>query len=176
MNQENQWVPLINAVEIIMLEQISTNSLENASFMSESIFDAIIIIQKSETNFYNSPVIAALLGFSLAFIANIVNDHRKEKKELDRYEYFILSKTKDIIESDQINSKMVENFVFKLYTDLRFSKLESSQVVIDLLKKSNEDDESNQAKMDKVDSRLRKLKEGGTISQIKAKIKFWLYK
>jgi len=133
--------------------------ISNDSLILVPSLNTIIIILKNATSWYNSPVIATLLGIIIGFIINLLNDRIKEKKELDRYEYFILSKTKDIVKSNQINTKIVENFVFKLYTDLRFPKLDSSEIIIDLLKNAKEGG-PYQIELDKIDIRLEKLKRG----------------
>jgi MFS superfamily sulfate permease-like transporter len=140
-----------------MLGTMLTNTLiSNNSLVLASSLNTIVIILKNVTSWYNSPVIATLLGIIIGFIINLLNDRIKEKKELDRYEYFILSKTKDIVKSNQVNTKIVENFVFKLYTDLRFPKLDSNKMIIDLLKKAKEGG-SYQTELDKIDIRLEKL-------------------
>jgi hypothetical protein len=152
---------LLEGLRYEMLEQITANT---SPFFSVDIgsFIYTIVIEKTGTTWLNSPVIAAFLGFMLGFAANRLNEHFKEKKEIDRYEYFVLSKAKDIVDSSKINEKNVENFIFKLYMDLRFSKLKSSELVISLFKKAK-NNESYQDELTKINLRLKKLRKGGII-------------
>ena len=95
------------------------------------IFDITVLAIKSNT-WYESPVIATLLGFFLSFFVNILNNHFKEKKELQHYEYLLLKETKEILElniTDKTNR--IDNFLSRFYNDLRFTKLSSMRLIRD---------------------------------------------
>ena len=135
------------------------------------IFFDIVILPIKSNSWYESPVIAALLGFFLAFATNIINDQLKERKELTRYEYILLKETQDILESSKPDKKRdIDDFLAKFYTDLRFTKLDSMILIKDSLDKARKNEDFSSEKK-RINTRLRKLIDEGIISKIKNEIR-----
>lgn len=100
-----------------------------------------------------------IVGAVLMVLANILNSRLKERTELERYEYTLLSITKDLLNRppNDETKKEINDFVDKIYPDLRFSKIKSSKLIIDaLIKDRNGDDKSE--KMTKIDNRIKEIK------------------
>jgi capsular polysaccharide biosynthesis protein len=123
----------------------------------------IQIVSNGKELWYNSPLISSLLGVIvgavLMVLANILNSRLKERTELERYEYTLLSITKDLLNRppNDETQKEINDFVDKIYPDLRFSKIKSSKLIIDaLIKAMNGDDKSE--KMTKIDNRIKEIK------------------
>lgn len=132
------------------------------------IFFDIIFSPYKNDSLFDSPVIAALIGFLLAFSTNLIRDLLKERNELINYEYILLKETKDILESRESDKKrIVDRFLenYKFYADIRFTKLHSMILIRDSLDKAlkNEDVSSE---LSKIDSRLGELSKKGIGSKI----------
>lgn len=112
---------------------------------------------------YNSPLISALLGViigaMLTFLTNILYSRLQERNELNRYEYTLLSMTKDFLNRplDDKTKKEIKDFVDKISPDLRFSKLKSSKLITDALLKAmrgkNDSEESTE-----IDNQIKKIR------------------
>lgn len=142
--------------------------LTNECFMTTDNYTfpanlTIQIVSNGKELWYNSPLISSLLGVIvgavLMVLANILNSRLQERTELKRYEYTLLSITKDLLNRppNDETKKEINDFVDKIYPDLRFSKIKSSKLIIDaLVKAMNGDDKSE--KMTKIDNRIKEIK------------------
>ena len=108
---------------------------------------------------YNSPLIGVIVGATLMLLANILYSRLQEKTELKRYEYNLLSMTKDLLNrpSDDETEKEIKEFVDKMYPDLRFSKLKSSKLITDALSKDRRG-ENNSEERTKIDDRIKEIR------------------
>ena len=112
---------------------------------------------------YNSPLISALLGViigaMLTFLTNILYSRLQERSELKRYEYTLLSMTKDLLNRplDDKTEKEIEEFVDKINLDLRFFKLKSSKLITDALLKAREGKKNSEERTE-IDNRLKKIR------------------
>jgi len=117
------------------------------------------ILIKDNTNWFESQPASVLLGVFIAFIINKIDDYRKEKADLDRYEYALLSKTKNILEQESKNINHINALVLRLLQDLRFAKLESSKLIFNSLTKAEKGDDYSSEKRE-IEARLNHLKRG----------------
>ena len=108
---------------------------------------------------YNSPLIGVIVGATLMLLANILYSRLQEKTELKRYEYNLLSMTKDLLNrpSDDETEKEIKEFVDKMYQDLRFSKLKSSKLITDALLKARRD-KNNSEERTEIDNRIKEIR------------------
>lgn len=108
---------------------------------------------------YNSPLLGVMVGATLMFLANILYSRLQEKTELKRYEYNLLSMTKDLLNRpiDVKTEKETKEFIDKIYPDLRFSKLKSSKLIIDALLKAREGKKNSEERTE-IDNRLKKIR------------------
>ncbi|MEA2074399.1 MAG: hypothetical protein U9O85_01490 [Euryarchaeota archaeon] len=112
---------------------------------------------------YNSPLFSTLLGViigaMLVFLTNILYSRLQERNELKRYEYTLLSRTKDLLNRplDDKTEKEIKDFVDKLYPDLRFSKLKSSKLITDALLKAMRG-KSNSEESSEIDNQIKKIR------------------
>ena len=108
---------------------------------------------------YNSPLLGVIVGAMLVFLINILYSRLQERSELKRYEYTLLSMTKDLLNRplDDKTGKEIKDFVDKIYLDLRFSKLKSSKLIIGALLKA-EKGESNLEERTGIDNRIKKIR------------------
>lgn len=130
------------------------------------IIDMTVLPIKS-SNWWESPVMAALLGFLLASLMNWIKDYRKEQKELRNYEFLLLKEIDEILE---VRKPDIDNFLAMVYTDLRFTRLESMELITESLKKAKRNEDFSDEKT-KIDSRLEKLREGGIVTKLIARSK-----
>ena len=152
-----------------MLEELymlGVSSLIDGSFITanNNSFPANLTIQVVNNKlWYNSPLISALLGViigaMLTFLTNILYSRLQERNELKRYEYTLLSVTMDLLNRplDDKTEKEIKDFVDKIYSDLRFSKLKSSNLITDALLKAmrgkNKSEESTE-----IDSQIKEIR------------------
>lgn len=130
----------------------------------------IILLNSNNKNIYDSPVIAAFLGFLLASLTGFVKDHYKEKGELENYENMLLRKTKDLIESDEIEKvEIIDKFVANIYTDLRFARLGTRNLISESLEKTQKGLDCRDEKS-KIESRLEELRDEKILHKHKNKI------
>jgi len=127
-------------------------------------FPANLTIQVANNElWYNSPLISALLGViigaMLTFLTNILYSRLQERSELKRYEYTLLSMTKDLLNRplDDKTEKEIEEFVDKIYLDLRFFKLKSSKLITDALLKARKGKKNSEERTE-IDNRLKKIR------------------
>lgn len=127
-------------------------------------FPANLTIQVANNElWYNSPLISALLGViigaMLTFLTNILYSRLQERSELKRYEYTLLSMTKDLLNRplDDKTEKEIEEFVDKINLDLRFFKLKSSKLITDALLKAM-GGKNNSEERTEIDNRLKKIR------------------
>jgi hypothetical protein len=103
---------------------------------------------KEQDVWYNSILVSSLLSFTLGVILTFFGEYfifyYKERKELERYEYYLLSTTLDLLSkiNEVDNPQEVsaiktdfKNLLNDVFSDIRFFKLNSSQKIIDALKK-----------------------------------------
>jgi hypothetical protein len=152
-----------------MLEELymlGVSSLIDGSFITanNNSFPTNLTIQVVNNElWYNSPLISSLLGViigaMLMFLTNILYSRLQEKTELKRYEYTLLSMTKDLLNRplDDKTGKEIKDFVDKIYLDLRFSKLKSSKLIVGALLKA-EKGESNLEERTGIDNRIKKIR------------------
>lgn len=133
-----------------------------------SLLDVNVFPLKNDS-WLDSPVFAALVGFLLAHAMNIINNYFREKSEMEHYEYLVLRETKDIIEKKSKTKEDLDKFLAKLYTDLRFTKLKSFNMVVDSLNMLMKN-EIPSAESKKIDDRLIKISQEGLISKIKRRL------
>ena len=133
-----------------------------------SLLDVNVFPLKSDS-WLDSPVFAALVGFLLAHAMNIINNYFREKSEMEHYEYLVLRETKDIIEKKSKTREDLDKFLAKLYTDLRFTKLKSFNMVVDSLNMLMKN-EIPLAESKKIDDRLSRIRQEGLISKIKRRL------
>jgi hypothetical protein len=139
--------------------------LINGGFVTadNNSFPANLTIQLVNNElWYNSPLISVLLGVIigalLTFLTNILYLGLQERRELKRYEYTLLSTTKDLLNRhlDDKTEKEIKDFVDKIHPDLRFSKLKSSELITDALLKAmrgiNNSEESTE-----IDNKIKKI-------------------
>jgi len=140
--------------------------LINGGFITadNNSFPANLTIQLVNNElWYNSPLISVLLGVIigalLTFLTNILYSGLQERRELKRYEYTLLSMTKDLLNRplDDKTKKEIKDFVDKIYPDLRFSKLKSSKLIVGALLKA-EKGESNLEERTGIDNRIKKIR------------------
>lgn len=108
---------------------------------------------------YNSPLIGVIVGATLMLLANILYSRLQEKTELKRYEYNLLSMTKDLLNrpSDDETEKEIKEFVDKICPDLRFSNLKSSKLITDALLKARRD-KNNSEERTEIDNRIKEIR------------------
>lgn len=131
-----------------------------------SPYDIIIIAQK--TNWYDSSLFTGLIGLFgviIGFLLNIAYYHYRELKELDRYEYMLLKKVYDILDSSEIDNNDIDKFFELVYTDLRFPKLKTMKLMQDSLDNAMDRKDYSEQKA-KIAARLRKLREESFISKL----------
>ncbi|MCK9441351.1 MAG: hypothetical protein M0Q13_08010 [Methanothrix sp.] len=132
-----------------------------------------VILLKNNTSWYESSLLSGffgLLGVFVGFIINRLNDYLKEKADLDRYEYALLSKTKNHLEQDDPNFEKVDEFIHQLLPDLRFAKLNSSKLIFNSLMNIKEGNDYSGEKAE-ITKRLNYLKKGGIVSRIGLELK-----
>jgi len=95
----------------------------------------------------------------LTFLTNILYSRLQERSELKRYEYTLLSMTKDLLNRplDDKTEKEIEEFVDKINLDLRFFKLKSSKLITDALLKAM-GGKNNSEERTEIDNRLKKIR------------------
>ena len=108
---------------------------------------------------YNSPLLGVIVGALLVLLINIRYSRLQERNELERYEYTLLSMTKDLLNRplDDETEKEIKDFVDKIYPDLRFSKLKSSKLITDALSKDRRG-ENNSEERTKIDDRIKEIR------------------
>jgi len=136
--------------------------LINGSFITANnySFPANLTIEVVNNElWYNSPLLGVIVGAMLVFLTNILYSRLQERSELKRYEYTLLSMTKDLLNRplDDKTEKEIKAFVDKIYPDLRFSKLKSSKLIIGALLKA-EKGESNLEEITGIDNRIKKIR------------------
>jgi len=137
--------------------------LINGGFIvaNNNSFPANLTIQVvNKELWYNSPLIGVIVGATLMLLANILYSRLQEKTELKRYEYNLLSMTKDLLNrpSDDETEKEIKEFVDKMNPDLRFSKLKSSKLITDALLKARRG-KNNLEERTEIDNRLKEIRE-----------------
>ena len=137
--------------------------LINGGFITadNNFFPANLTIQLVNNElWYNSPLIGVIVGATLMLLANILYSRLQEKTELKRYEYNLLSMTKDLLNrpSDDETEKEIKEFVDKMNPDLRFSKLKSSKLITDALLKARRG-KNNLEERTEIDNRLKEIRE-----------------
>ena len=142
--------------------------LTNECFMTTDNYTfpanlTIQVVSNGKELWYNSPLISSLLGVIvgavLMVLANILNSRLQERTELERYEYTLLSITKDLLNRplNDETKKEINDFVDKLPPDLRFSKIKSGKLITyALLKARNGEDKSEE--IAKIDTRIKDIK------------------
>jgi len=130
------------------------------------IFHSIEFAPNNQNKWYESVLVSSLLSFALGVVLTYVGNYMfsglQERKELDRYEYYILSVTLDLInrmneERDESTRKDLKDLLNKVHSELRFFKLGTYQLVIAALSKGyNNEDISQEA--GKIRDRLERLK------------------
>jgi len=131
----------------------------------------ILIVTKSNTDIYNSPLISGLLGIFGVFVGFLLyklDNYLKERKELRQYEYILLSKTKYLL--DENNATEIKEFLDDLKIDLKAQKLRSFKMILDKLAKVLKS-EINSSDRDEIDARLNQLKKNGLVTRICTSIK-----
>ena len=136
--------------------------LINGSFITANnySFPANLTIEVVNNElWYNSPLLGVIVGAMLVFLTNILYSRLQERSELKRYEYTLLSMTKDLLNRplDDKTETEIKAFVDKIYPDLRFSKLKSSKLIIGALLKA-EKGESNLEEITGIDNRIKKIR------------------
>jgi hypothetical protein len=136
--------------------------LINGGFIAanNNSFPANLTIQVvNKELWYNSPLIGVIVGATLMLLANILYSRLQEKTELKRYEYNLLSMTKDLLNrpSDDGTEKEIKEFVDKMYLDLRFSKLKSRKWITDALLKARRG-KNNSEERTEIDNRIKKIR------------------
>ena len=131
-------------------------------------FNTVVLI-KSSTNWYDSTLFSGMVGVVIGFLMNKIFDNIKERRELDRYEYTLLSKTKELIKENPINDANIDFFVNQLYPDLRFVKLGSSKIITSTLLKAKQGDDYS-IEIEAIVARIRILKQNGLISKFQINI------
>ena len=108
---------------------------------------------------YNSPLLGVIVGALLVLLINILYSRLQERNELERYEYTLLSMTKDLLNRplDDETEKEIKDFVDKIYPDLRFSKLKSSKLITDALSKARRD-KNNSEERTEIDNRIKEIR------------------
>ncbi|MGB7002569.1 MAG: hypothetical protein WBE22_11310 [Halobacteriota archaeon] len=135
--------------------------LINGGFIAanNNSFPANLTIQVvNKELWYNSPLIGVIVGATLMLLANILYSRLQEKTELKRYEYNLLSMTKDLLNrpSDDGTEKEIKEFVDKMYLDLRFSKLKSRKWITDALLKARRG-KNNSEERTEIDNMIKKI-------------------
>lgn len=133
-----------------------------------------VILQTNDPQWYDTKTFSVVVGVLIGFIINKIDTYFKEKAELDRYEYAVLSKTENILENRSKNEKYINAFMLRLIQDLRFAKLESSKPILNSLTKALDGNNDIQEKTE-ITNRLTYLKEGSLISRNTSKLKNYLW-
>jgi hypothetical protein len=122
----------------------------------------IQVVSNSDGLWYNSPLIGVIVGAMLMFLTNILYSRLQERNELKRYEYTLLSMTKDLLNRplDDKTKKEIKDFIDKIYLDLRFPKLKSSKWITDALLKTMRS-KNNSEERTKIDDRINEIKKTG---------------
>ncbi len=92
--------------------------LINGSFIPADYYSfpanlTIQVVSNSDGLWYNSPLIGVIVGAMLMFLTNILYSRLQERNELKRYEYTLLSVTKDLLNRplDDKTEKEIKDFV-----------------------------------------------------------------
>lgn len=136
--------------------------------MSPNLY--ILIVTKSNTDMYNSDLIAGLLGIFgvvVGFLLYKLDNYLKERKELHQYEYLLLSRTKYLLNDKNVNE--IKKFFDDLKIDLKAQKLRSFKMILDKLAKALKN-EINSSDEEEIDVRLAQLK-SGLVTRIRSKLK-----
>jgi uncharacterized membrane protein YgaE (UPF0421/DUF939 family) len=136
--------------------------LINGSFITANnySFPANLTIEVVNNElWYNSPLLGVIVGAMLVFLINILYSRLQERNELKRYEYTLLSKTKDLLKRplDDETEKEIKDFVDKIYPDLRLSKLKSSKLITDALSKDRRG-KNNSEERTEIDNRIKEIR------------------
>lgn len=120
-----------------------------------------VILMKNATNWYESPLFSGLIGVVVGFALTGIRDYFKGKKELNQYEYFLLSKAKDVLHSNsEIIEEKIDELVDELRSDLRPTKVASSRIIFDSLLKARKGEDYSEG-IGKINDRLINLRGGG---------------
>lgn len=119
-------------------------------------FTIEVVVNQS---WYDSPLFGVVVGAAITFIFSILYSLWKEKGELDRYEYNLLSTTYDLIGGtlDEAKKSEIEKCVHHIVTDLRSHKIKSIVIIRDALAKTLKG-EDNSGEKRKIKERIDKLK------------------
>jgi len=148
-----------------MLEELymlGVSLLIDGSFIAanNNSFPANLTIQVVNNElWYNSPLLGVIVGALLVFLINILYSQLQERNELKRYEYTLLSMTKDLLNRplDDETEKEIKDFVDKIHPDLRFSKLKSSKLITDALSKYRRG-KNNSGERTEIDNRIKEIR------------------
>ncbi len=124
--------------------------------------DIIFINQNGGSPFYNSPLISGLIGLLGVYLGFWL----KERNESSNYEFYLLSKTKDLLDTKPINISEIIKFYNELHFDLKARKLKSSKIITSALLNAK-NNKPHSIEDDKIKARLKELSEGGILSKIK---------
>lgn len=122
----------------------------------------IQVVSNSKEMWYDSTLIATVLGVVvgavLTFLLTILYSRLQEKTELKRYEHNLLSTTVELL-SMPLNDKTkqeIEDFIDKIYPDLRFLKIKSGHLMLAALLKAKKGEDCSE-EMTEIDIRIKNI-------------------
>ncbi|MDY6865259.1 MAG: hypothetical protein SVY15_04710 [Halobacteriota archaeon] len=131
--------------------------------------ETIVVVQTESVVPWYIQFVGIFLAAFLAFIFGIVINSIGNRKALQSYEYFVLTKIDQLVnlENDIERINEIKKFWDELRGDLRFSRTKSSRDVQDVLMKTlNKEENSNE--VEKIRNRIKELKSSKkTISKLR---------
>lgn len=150
-----------------MIETLQVNGSSTAAyiFTIPANLTIQILVQNDRGLWYNSSLISAILGVItgafLTLFTNILYSRHTEKKLLERYEFTLLTKIRDIIDSSRPGIKQeARDLSNEIPLNLNFFKLSSHELIAETLYKhlKGEDTSSERGKITKRIKDLKKMR------------------
>lgn len=119
----------------------------------------IQVVSNSKELWYDSTLIATLLGVVVGAVLTVLFSRLRERTELKRYEYNLLSTTVDLL-SKPLNTeieKEIKDFVDKTYPDLRFTQIKSGHLMRDALLKAKKGEDYSE-EMKKITTQIKNIR------------------
>ncbi len=80
------------------------------------------------------PIITLIIGSLLTYIFNIFSESQHEKKEIDRYEYGLITDIMDIVNGENAEEKMTEYYSEERRKPI-FIKIKNYRLIMEFMKK-----------------------------------------
>lgn len=135
----------------VLLSNGSLNLTVNV--MAENLTGKLISDSSYLSKVY--PIITLIIGSLLTYFINIFQVRRQESKEINRYEYTLISDILDISNLEQRQDKMLEYFNEEKRKP-SFVKIQNYKLITEYIKKVLDGDSVNKAGLEKIKDDLKK--------------------